>query len=235
MKISPAQQSALTEAIIEESGDVGKAAVPYATADRSRCMVNGNIASEVQKLWVAPKYASLHWDSKLMKSQATHDSQERLAIAIGENNNVKILGKPAYKPGTDQQTGNIITTMQLLQSWKCAESIANITFDTTASNTGHVSTCMTLQQNIGHGLLWSAGYHHVGEVILTQVLKNLHIQASKSSEVMVFNRFKKHFDTLMGATRRSVYLTHVHFHMIHKLFLRLPHGKKIQMQLLNLL
>ena len=41
MKISPAQHSALTEAIIEESGgDTDKVAVSYATADRYRRMVN---------------------------------------------------------------------------------------------------------------------------------------------------------------------------------------------------
>jgi hypothetical protein len=43
-------------------------------------------------------------------------------------------------------------------------------------------------------LLWSACRHHVGELILTQVFNDLHIEASKSPEYTVFNRFKKHFD-----------------------------------------
>lgn len=69
-----------------------------------------------------------------------------------------------------------------------------MTFDTTASNTGHVSAaCISLQQRMGRALLWSACRHHVGEVILSQVFNDLNIEASKSGEYMVFSRFKKHF------------------------------------------
>ena len=63
-------------------------------------MGNANIASGVKKSGVPPKYASLDWDSKLMKSQAINNLQERLVVAIGGKNNVKILGVPAFKPGT---------------------------------------------------------------------------------------------------------------------------------------
>jgi len=236
--ISPAQQSALTQAIIEESeGDAGKVAVSYATADRSRRMVNEGIASEVRKSWVPPRYASLHWDSKLMMSQETHDLQERLVVAVGDNANVKILGVPAYQPGTDQRSGDIIShvTMQLLQSWNCAHSIINMTFDTTASNTGHVSAaCVALQQGIGRALLWSACRHHVGEVILTHVFNDLHIEASKSPEVTVFSRFKKHFQSVPHGSDETVHLTQDLSRMIHKLFLRLLSGRRLQKLLQNL-
>ena len=130
------------QAIIEEAGgDAGKVSVSYATTDRSRRMINEDIATEVRKSWVPPRYASLHWDSKLMMSQTTRDLQERLVVSVGDNTNVKVLGVPAYQPGTDQRSGDIIirATMQLLQSWNCVDSIVNMTFDTTASNTGHVS------------------------------------------------------------------------------------------------
>ena len=199
MKLSPAQQAAFTQAIIQESGgDTSKVSVSYATADRSRRTVGEEIAKTVQNAWVPPKFASIHWDSKLMLNQAKHMSEERLVVAIGNQNDTKILGVPAYQPGTDQRSGDIIAqaTMQLLQSWNCVGSIVNMTFDTTASNTGHVSAaCITLQQSTGRALLWSACRHHVGEVILTQVFNDLNIEASRSAEYTVFSRFKKNFDS----------------------------------------
>jgi len=199
MKLTPAQQAAFPPAIIEESGgDTSKVSVLYATADRSRRSLTEEMATEVHNSWNLPKYASIHWDSKLMMNQAKHTSEERLVVAVGDQSDVKILGVPAYQPGTDQRSGDIIAqaSMQLLQSWNCVESIVNMTFDTTASNTGHVSAaCITLQQTTGRALLWSACRHHVGEVLLTQVFNDLNIEASRSAEYTVFSRFKKNFDT----------------------------------------
>ena len=70
-------------------------------------------------------------------------------------------------------------------------------FDTTASNTGHVSAaCITIQKALQRPLLWSGCRHHVGEVILTHIFNDLKIEASKSPEVSVFLRFRKNFGTL---------------------------------------
>jgi len=208
MKLSPAQQAAFTQTIIQESGgDTSKVSISYATADRSRRTVVGEIAKAVQNSWVPPKFASIHWDSKLMLNQAKHTSEERLVVAIGDQNDTKIIGVPAYQPGTDQRSGDIIAqaTMQLLQSWNCVDSIVNMTFDTTASNTGHVSAaCITLQQSTGRALLWSACRHHVGEVILTQIFNDLNIEASRSAEYTVFSRFKKNFDTLPHGSNETL-------------------------------
>lgn len=197
MKLSPAQQAGFTRAIIQESGgDANKVSVSYATADRSRRTVTKDIAKTIQTSWIPPKFASLHWDSKLVIDKSKNKSEERLAIAVGNNIDIKLLGVPSYQPGTDQGAGDIIAsaTVQLLQSWNCVDSVVNMTFDTTASNTGHVSAaCITLQNRMGRALLWSACRHHVGEVILSQVFNDLNIEASKSGEYMVFSRFKKHF------------------------------------------
>ena len=111
--------------------------------------------------------------------------EERLVVAIGNNTQVKILGVPSYKPSTDQRSGDIIAqaSAQLLDSCKCRDAVINMTFDTTASNAGHVSAaCITLQRSLGRVLLWSACRHHIGEVILTQVFNDLKIETSNSSE-----------------------------------------------------
>ena len=70
-------------------------------------------------------------------------------------------------------------------------------FDTTASNTRHVSVaCVTIQQRLGRCLLWSACRHHVEETILTHVFADLQIEASKSPDVTLLTRFCKNFEVL---------------------------------------
>ena len=70
-------------------------------------------------------------------------------------------------------------------------------FDTTARNTGHLTAaCVRIQQQVGHVLLWSECRHRSGEVIFSQIFKDLDIEASKSPDVSVFLRFRKHFSLL---------------------------------------
>jgi hypothetical protein len=209
MKLSPAEQAAYTEAIIEESGgDKSKISISYATADRSRRKVGEKIATAVRETWKPPKLASLHWDSKLMGSLTNKNvNEERLTVAVGNINEIKLLGVPAYKPGTDKGSGDIITekSMELLRLWHCEDSIVSMVFDTTASNTGHVSAaCIRLQEALERPLLWAACRHHVGEVILTQVFTDLNIEASRSPEVSLFSRFRKHFDSVCRTNKENL-------------------------------
>jgi hypothetical protein len=128
-------------------------------------------------------------------------SEERLTVVVGNNMKLKLLGVPAYQPGTDRKSGDIIAglTVDLLSTWLCADSIINMTFDTTASNTGHISAaCVSIQEKLGRALLWSACRHHVGEVILSHVFKDLHIETSKSPDVTLFTRFRKQFNQLQS-------------------------------------
>ena len=112
------------------------------TADKSRRKVGEQIAASAREMWVPPLRASLHWDSKIMTSLTyQNELEERLTISVGDSNEIKLLGVPSYKPGTDRKSGDIISdlTVNLLHTWNCADSIVNMVFDTTASNTGHLS------------------------------------------------------------------------------------------------
>ena len=72
-----------------------------------------------------------------------------------------------------------------------------MTFDTTASNTGHVSAAyVTIQRQLQRALLWSGCRHHIGEVLLTHVFNNLKIDMSKWPDTTLFTRFRKNFDRL---------------------------------------
>ena len=54
-------------------------------------------------------------------------------------------------------------------------------FDITSDNMGAVTAaCISIQIELGRELLWNAGRHHIGEVILTHVWDDLKIEVSKS-------------------------------------------------------
>ena len=97
----------------------------------------------------APKFASLHWGSKLLSTLLNRNvTEERLAIIVGNSKELKLLGTPAFQTGS-KNTGDIIADVihNLLSSWQCSESIVNMTFDTTASNTGHVTAaCASIEK-----------------------------------------------------------------------------------------
>ena len=201
LKMTPTQQAAYTKAVVAESGgDLSRISSSYATADRSRRRVASTIAETCKEQWVAPRFATLHWDSKMMSTLSNAVvSEERLTVVVGNSQKLKLLGVPFYKSGTDRKCGEIIAdlTSSLLTSWNCASNIVNMTFDTTASNTGSVTAaCVSIQQKLDRALLWSACRHHVGEIILTHIFQDLKVEISKSPEVSLFSRFRKHYDLL---------------------------------------
>ena len=89
---------------------------------------------------------------------------------VGNSQELKLV--PAYIAGADRKSGSNTgdVTLDLLSSWNCMDSIVNMAFDTTASNTVHViAACITIQEKLGKALIWSACPYHVGEVILSNL------------------------------------------------------------------
>ena len=210
LNMSAAQQATFTAALIEESqGNRSNVTTSYATADRSRRNVVQQLAKDYKEQWVAPDLATLHWDSKLITSLTDKNaSEERLYVVVGNAENLKLLGVPIYRSG-EESSGNKIANLTLdqLNSWHCTESIVNMTFDTTASNTGHVSAaCVTIQQRLGKALLWSGCRHHIGEVVLSHVFEDLKIETSRSPDVVLFPKFRKNL-SLIGKTFKKLSLT----------------------------
>ena len=80
----------------------------------------------------------------------------------------------------DQFCGEIIAelTMKLMTRWHCNDTIVNMTFDTTSTNTGHLTAaCISIQDKLQRAILWSGCHHHIGEVRLSQVFTDLKIEA----------------------------------------------------------
>ena len=68
-------------------------------------------------------------------------TEERLTVVIGNVHELQVLGVPSYQLGTYRKLGDIIADLitDLLRSWQCVDPVINLTFDTTASNTGHIT------------------------------------------------------------------------------------------------
>ena len=201
LKMTPTQQAAFTKGLITEcGGDVSKVAASYATADRSRRKVVSDIAADIHKEWIPPNLCTLHWDGKMISTLTNPSmSEERLAVLVGDKSEMKLLGVPSYKKEADQSVGGIIadTSFKLTTEWNCNNNIVNMAFDTTSSNTGHLSAaCIAIQDRLDRSLLWSGCRHHIGEVLLTHVFNGLKIEVSKSPDVNVFSRLRKNWDLL---------------------------------------
>ena len=199
LKITPTQQAAFTqEIILESSGDVSMVAASYATADRSRRKVVSDIALQIRDEWRPPKLCTLHWDGKLMPTLRNNRLQtERLSVTAGDADELKLLGVPSYMKGSDESCGSIIAdlTFQLTEQWNCSDRIVNMTFDTTKSNTGHLTAaCIAIQNKLEKALLWSGCRHHIGEVLLTQVFTDLQIEQTRSPDITLFTRLQRNWN-----------------------------------------
>jgi len=183
LSMTPLQQASYAIALIEEAqGDSSKVATAYATIDRSHRKGVAPGAASIKEQWIPPAMATLHWDSKIMSTmQNKYAKEERLVVIVGTADQVQLLGSPHYPVGSNKVCGNTIAnhTTALLQSWTCCNCIINMAFDTTASNTGHVSgACVSIQQKLNKPLLWSACRHHIGKVLLSHFFDDLEIETS---------------------------------------------------------
>ena len=204
MNISPCQQAALTQAIIQESGgDLDRVATSYSYCDKSRRLKTKKISDTIKESWTAPACSSVHWDGKQMNLLSNkYKKEERLPVLVGTKDNVKLLGSANYTPGISS-AGQIIadSVLSLVKEWKCEDDIVSMCFDTTAANTGHLSgACICLQQSIGKALLWCACRHqsHWGGDFESH-FNDLEIEVSKSPEITLFQRFQKQYENIIGA------------------------------------
>ena len=199
--LSPAQTASIARKLIERSGgDLSKISCSYSTADRSRTMAHANNVETIKKQWTPPDYVVIHWDGKLMASLTSkYKVEDRLPVVVSGGGYFQLLGIPVISKNSGEEKAGSKTgeaVLRLLSDWNCLSRTTAMVCDTTASNTGHVSAaCITLQQKVKKHLLWAMCRHHIGELIVSHVFKEL-FEASKAPEVKLFVRLQKVFDQL---------------------------------------
>lgn len=207
MGLTPTQTASLTRKIVEKSGgDADKISCSYSTADRSRTKAYEMNVNTIKDDWNIPQFATVHWDGKIMPSlESKYKSVDRFPVVISRDGNFKLLGIPIVSTATGSVIGEKV--YDLVQQWKCTSNVVAMACDTTSTNTGHLSAaCITFQQKLGRHLLWAMCRHHVGELIISNIYKNL-IESSKAPEVKLFVRLQEVFDEI-SKTEFSYYLSH---------------------------
>ena len=113
---------------------------------------------------------------------------------------IKLLGvAPLTKKAKSEKAGPIIAdaTFQLLDKWKCKDCIKSMVFDTTHTNTGHLTAaCVSIQERLSRQLLWCACRHHIGEIVLTHIWQDLKIETSKGPDILLFKRLRENFNDI---------------------------------------
>ena len=77
-----------------------------------------------------------------------NEKQERLAVAVGNSQEKKVLGIPHHAPDTNKKGCEIICELTMhIEKWKFIENMVNLVLDMRASNNGYVSAaCGCVQQ-----------------------------------------------------------------------------------------
>ena len=150
----------------------------------------------VKTSFEAPKYATLHWDGKIIPNDG-----ERIAVLIAgmpNHKEGKLLGVPVVANGTGTTQANV--SYNLIKQWAIHDNIVGLVFDTTASNSGKKNgACVKLEKLINRKLYYFACRHHVLERIQCAVWQEL-FGKTCGPERLEFKEFQKSWAILSDKT-----------------------------------
>ena len=141
----------------------------------------------------------MHWDSKLIKYEKRHETDDRLAVVVSrpcENLNNQFLGSPSIPDSTGSSMRNALVT--ILDDWGISQkSIIGMSWDTTSSNTGvHSGSATLFEHELGRSVLWLACRHHIGELHIKHA--DIKIRGSWNSKFKaVFSKFSNNISELL--------------------------------------
>lgn len=189
---SNALNDILASLIRDCGGDINDFVVSKATTLRKRRISRSNQFETIKQTFemnVADEYCTVHWDEKLLKEGNDTSAKEHIAILASHGDDVKLLGTSTLEAGTGLNQASAIK--QMLNDWGIDRSCLAMCFDTTSANTGRMAgACILLEALIGHPLLWTACRHHMYEVVLSGVAKEV-FGTSTGPKVEFFDMLKK--------------------------------------------
>lgn len=197
-KVSSSLSSQLMSKIVEiGGGNPDKFSLSYASLDRFDRRVCLQLCEDIKDSWKPSEVMAVHWDGKLVCTlDNKYKKEERCAVLVSGEHGTKLLSVLKMEEAEKGETGKVTAQSihQQLQEWNCSQSICAMVFDTTSSNTGHLSaSCISLQAVLGRPLLWLACRHHVAEIVLAHVYRSMKIEVEKSPESTIFNAFRNKY------------------------------------------
>jgi len=114
---------------------------------------------------------------------------DRLPTRLSGNGISKLLGVPKLVSGTGELVATAV--FNTIADWGISDQVRAISFDTTASNTGHrAGACVLLEKKLGKSLLHLACRHHIMELVLGSAFEAA-FGKSSSPNVILFKRFQQ--------------------------------------------
>ena len=117
--------------------------------------MNGGITQSIINKWKTPGNLVLHWDK--ITSTLDGTSKEKLfPVVVFRREEIKILGIRYIGKILKNYVKVVCNAVAgLLRKWECFKNIIALSFDTTSSNTGHISgACIIIQKCLGKAMLW---------------------------------------------------------------------------------
>lgn len=167
----------------------------------------GNRAKIVKKMktnftsTAASKQFVVHWDGKLMADLMNPDyaskkyKVDRIAVAVSENGENKLLGIPRIETGTGFEMARVV--FDEIEKWEIRKNVIGLCCDTTASNTGNKNGAASLLQSefFDADLLIFPCRHHIQEVVLGGVFVEL-FGPSSGPNIDLFVDFRKNWNNI---------------------------------------
>ena len=170
LNLSHRKTTAITAKLVKiGGGSLSDCSLSVSTSYRHRKSTITEKAEDIRKNFKlhVPENIILHWDSKIIKYQQHHETEDRLAVVTsfpGVDTNDQFLGAPRIANSKGATMANALTHM--IQEWEIpASHIKGMCWDTTASNTGcHQGAASVYERQLGEAILWLACRHHIGEL-----------------------------------------------------------------------
>ena len=139
---------------------------------RARGMHRSKAAENLKLEFDATVPQTVHWDGKLMEDITTEKHIDRLPILVSGANTEKLLGLPKLTSGTSASQTE--TVVKCLDDWHLRDQVVALSFDTTASNTGHrFGACTLVEEKLEKYVLHFPSRHHIMELIIESAFEKV--------------------------------------------------------------
>lgn len=211
LSLSDNQLTATVASVLKAGGaDLNDFILSRSTTHRKRILSRYKISQRQMAKFRQnpPKFATLHWDSKMLKDVLGSDpgsSTETLAVLVsGEApyQEGKLLGIPTIENSSGLSQAK--ASLDLLIAWDMTDNIRALVFDTTSSNSGiQRGASKLLEDMLNRKVFYLACRHHILEIIVGAVWEKLFGKV-KSPENPLFKEFANAWLKIEKKTPRTL-------------------------------
>ena len=155
----------------------------------ARVMHRSKAAENLKLEFDATVPLTVHWDGKLMEDITKKKHIDRLPILVSGAKTEKLLVVPKLTSGIGASHAE--TAVKCLDDWHLRDQVVALSFDTTASNTGHRSgACTLIEEKLEKDVLHFPCRHHIMELTIGSSFEKV-TATSTGPEIQIFKQFQQ--------------------------------------------